>query len=102
MNSLQNGDDVCNSNRNRRRRELAGYSCDPCPAGKYKASAGLQPCTEMTTSSCAPGFGFSIPHSQSTDGLTDSTADNGKCSLCAQGKYKAFGPTYTVKSGDTL
>ena len=56
----------------------------------------------MNTSSCPPGYGFSSRSASSGSGLVGSTADDGTCALCAQGRYKSVGLTYMVQQGDTL
>ena len=86
----------------------ANHVCDRCPAGKYKTShtvcsdcphgyysfGEVNACTIMSVTTCHFGHEFSSA-SGTFDDLLDlhdylrSTADDGLCTICPGGKYKA-------------
>ena len=62
--------------------------CESCPAGKYKPGINHNDCIQMTsTSTCPPGQGFSSA-SATAAGVTESSADDGTCTLCSIHQYK--------------
>jgi Ca2+-binding EF-hand superfamily protein len=83
----------------------ANHVCDICPAGSYKTShtvcsdcahgqyslGDVNACTDMTVITCPLGHEYSSA-SGTFDGLhsyTGSTSNDGLCTICPGGKYKA-------------